>query len=321
MPTTTQTNARKVLTNNAPTPAESKALAVAMVAVPGVAVVPEDETQMGVITDAIMAAYDEFADPQFAADDANEAALGSRERIMIRMAELSEHDGWLAKYTDGACDAALAKWSVGKNRLPTTIAQFKVELRRAIHPSARNHVADAIAESQDVWQAEVDEARIAREADKNAKPERPLLKAFAKRYHMVAGSKGMLQAHIDADTKKNAKVTHDIANDAHALAEAHQSEAAQPSATAAARTIAKLVEAIRVIRSEYPVAELDEMLEIAEGIDADTLKNAKAKADRETQRNADIAKRKAERDARQAAFNGKTPTTKVRNVIDDLTNV
>ena len=102
---------------------------------------------------------------------------------------------------------------------------------------------------------------------------------------MVAGSKGVLQAHIDADKPapkagtpdKRIATDHGDASDPYAIAGAKQSaDKADPKA--AARVIAKLVKAIEAIKLEFPVGELDEILLLAEDLDADTFAKAKAKA-------------------------------------------
>lgn len=291
---------------------------------------PEAETEASVITKAIMGVFDLYADPAFASDDATEALAGARERLLLDAAELSIAGDWDAKHfvtgkTGDVLDAALEAWSKGKNRLPTTLAQFKVELRRAVHPSARAYVEDAYNDTRDAWDAERADAKAAKAA--GTKHDAPLMKAFAKRYHMWAGSKGVLQAHIDADKPapkagtpdKRLAGDHEDAADPHTIAGAKQA-AERHDPKAAARVIAKLCKAIEEIRQEFPVGELDELLLIAESLDADVFAKAKAKAAIEAAK-AQKAQERATK-ARSVLTAPATPKGKaaaIENALDDLT--
>src|SRR6185503_5888572 len=152
----------------------------------------------------------------------------------------------------------------------TSLAQFAVELRRAMHPSARDYVVDAIANSRDQWE------------QSSKSEDHPLRKAFAKRYHMVAGSKGILQAHIDVDMPapkagtpdKRIATDHGDASDPYAIAGAKQ-QADKADPKAAARMIAKLVKALQAIETEFPVPAIGQMISFAAALDATPLANAK----------------------------------------------
>jgi hypothetical protein len=234
---------------------------------------PDSETQVGVITKAIMDAFTTLKPADDAVVDATTEAAGVRERVMGEMAQLSADEDWSADHITDAAKAAVEQWKGAHNLVSASLAQFAVELRRAMHPSARDYVVDAFADSREQWEAS---------GQTEAKP---LQKAFAKRYHMVAGSKGVLQAHIDADkappkpgeADKRLATGHDDASDPYAIAGAKQAvERVDPKA--AARVIAKLVKAVEAIKAEFPVGELDEILLLAMDLDANTFAKAKAKA-------------------------------------------
>lgn len=272
---------------------------------------PDDETQVSVITKAIMDAFTTLNPADDAVTDATNAATGLRERLMGELALLSAEEEFEADKISDAATAALAQWKGAHNLVPTSLAQFTVELRRAMHPSARDYVIEAIADSREQW-------------EQSSQAEgHPLRKAFAKRYHMVAGSKGVLQAHIDADKPapkagtpdKRIATDHGDASDPYAIAGSKQT-AERSDPKAAARVIAKLVKAIEAIKAEFPVGELDEILLLAEDLDADTFAKAKAKAAIEAAKAT-----KAQDRAKRAA----APVTKVKasqpaldDVIDDL---
>jgi hypothetical protein len=237
------------------------------------AVTPKDETQINVITKAIMDAFTTLNPADDAVTDATNAATGLRERLLGECAVLSAEQEFEADKISDAATAALAQWKGAHNLVPTSLAQFAVELRRAMHPSARDYVVDALEDSRELWEQSA-------QTDGH-----PLRKAFAKRYHMVAGSKGVLQAHIDADKPapkagtpdKRIATDHGDASDPYAIAGAKQA-ADKVDPKAAARVIAKLVKAIEAIKAEFPVGELDQILLLAEDLDADTFAKAKAKA-------------------------------------------
>jgi hypothetical protein len=276
---------------------------------------PEAETQVGVITKAIMDAFTTLNPADDAATDAANAATGVRERLMGELALLSAEQDFEADKISDAATAALAQWKGAHNLVPTSLAQFAVELRRAMHPSARDYVVDALENSRELW-------------EQSSQTEgHPLRKAFAKRYHMVAGSKGILQAHIDADKDapkagtpdKRIATDHGDASDPYAIAGAKQSaDKADPKA--AARVIAKLVKAIEAIRQEFPVGGLDELLLIAESLDADTFAKAKAKAAIEAAKAAKAQERVTK--ARTVLSTPAAPKGKaaaIENALDDLT--
>jgi len=233
---------------------------------------PDDETQVSVITKAIMDAFNTLNPADDAVTDATNAATGLRERLLGECALLSAEQEFEADKISDAATAALAEWKGAHNLVPTSLAQFAVELRRAMHPSARDFVIEAVESSRDFWE------------DSAQTDGHPLRKAFAKRYHMVAGSKGILQAHIDADKPapkagtpdKRIATDHGDASDPYAIAGAKQNaDKADPKA--AARVIAKLVKAIEAIKLEFPVGKLDDMLLIAVDLDAEVFAKAKSR--------------------------------------------
>lgn len=274
---------------------------------------PDSETQVGVITKAIMDAFTTLKPADDAAEDAATEAAGVRERVMGEMALLSAEQEFEADHIGDAATAALVQWKGAHNLVSTSLAQFAVELRRAMHPSARDYVVEAFEDSRELW-------------NKSSQAEgHPLRKAFAKRYHMVAGSKGVLQAHIDADKPapkagtpdKRIATDHGDASDPYAIAGAKQAvERVDPKA--AARVIAKLVKAVEAIKAEFPVGELDEILLLAMDLDADTFAKAKAKAAIEA---AKAAKRRnvLTAPATPAAAPTKGKAAAIENALDDLT--
>jgi hypothetical protein len=269
---------------------------------------PDSETQVSVITKAIMDAFTTLNPADDAVTDATNAATGLRERLMGELALLSAEEEFEADKIADAATAALTQWKGAHNLVPTSLAQFAVELRRAMHPSARDYVIEAVADSHTQWQESADTEG------------HPLRKAFAKRYHMVAGSKGVLQAHIDADKPapkagtpdKRIATDHGDASDPYAIAGSKQT-AERSDPKAAARVIAKLVKALEAIRVEFPVGEIDQMLLIAERIDANTFATAKS--------HAAIKAAKAKAAARPTpAPKAKASQPALDDVIDDLTS-
>jgi hypothetical protein len=293
-------------------------------------VIADEDTQTSVITKHVMSAFDKFASGAFATMEANEqhtkaqeSERGIRERLMVNLAELSAKDAWKEGAIADACKQAVEKWSDGKNRLPTTLAQFSVECRRAMHPAACEHVKTAFDTSREAWNAErvtVEEARVTAKNDgtKFVKPATPLSDAFGKRYHMVAGSKGMLQAYIDAATKKNPVVTANDAATPEALASVHeQTERQDPRK--AARTLAKIVSALEAIYAEFPAQDISDMLEYARDIDAKALEEAKAEAIRAAKKAAKrtLVREPVARSKRNASTTA-TDATTTDDAIDDL---
>jgi len=276
---------------------------------------PESEEQTRVITKAIMDAFNTLKPADDAAEDAAMEAAGVRERIMGEMALLSAEQEFEADHIADAATAALTQWKGAHNLVSTSLAQFAVELRRAMHPSARDYVVEAFEDSRGHWQESAESEG------------HPLRKAFAKRYHMVAGSKGILQAHIDADKDapkpgtpdKRIATDHGDASDPYAIAGAKQ-QAERVDPKAAARVIAKLVKAIEAIKAEFPVGELDEILLLAEDLDADTFAKAKAKAAIEAAKAAKAAERTTKaRSVLTTPAVGKGKAAAIENALDDLT--
>lgn len=246
----------------------------------GLVPTPEADTEASVITKAIMGMLDAFADPQYAAAEAAEKAMGARESIILGGAKLSAKLKFDAKHfgTKGGdiVDAAVAAWRDGKNREPASLDQFKVELRRGIHPSARDYVAKAHADVAKAWKAE------------EGKAETPLRKMFQRQYHMWIGSRGIVQAHIDAEKPapeggkpdKRLATSHEEAADIEGLVANQEAAAANPvvDAKAAARKMAKAVEALMEIHAEFPLREIANFLEAVDKMDARDLSRAREKA-------------------------------------------
>lgn len=310
------------LPNTKPSAAATKAIEAALPVVPMVA---KPNAEIAAITKAIIGAFDEYAEPGLAVNEATEAskaanaaAEGTRERLMKRMCAVADKAGWNNPANlEEASKLAVTQWAEGKNRLPSTLAQLRVELFRAMHPSARPYVTDAFEDAKVSWREEreaVAEAKAAIDAakadgvkkdDLPPPAEAPLMKTFAKSYHMVAGNKGILQAHIDADDPKCAAITsHEEAADPHMLAETRNG-VVRRDPKVAARTLAKLVETIEAIYAEFPAASLATMANFARNLNAKALEDAKV-----------MARAKAEVAAKRNAAPSTTPR-KARNAIDE----
>jgi hypothetical protein len=286
----------KTLPNTNPTPAETKANVITPAIL--TAIVAKPDAEIEAIARAITPALDEYEAPGLAVNDAADAsreagakAEGTRERLMKRLAGVADKHGWNnADKLKAGCDQAIAKWSEGKNRLPTTLAQLKVELYRAMHPAARPYIEDAFADAKHAW-AEERAAVAAGKAERDAAiaanvkkaelpelPDAPLQKTFAKCYHLVAGNKGILQAHIDVADPKKPVASHDEAADPHMLAETRD-RAVRQDPKAAARALAKLVDTVEAIYAEFPAASLQTMANFARALNYKALEEAKIKRD------------------------------------------
>lgn len=320
----------KTLPNTTPqSDAATKAIAAATTGSEPLAIIAKPDAETAAITKALLNAIDEYAEPALAVSEASEAskaanaaAEGARERLIKRMVAIADKAGWNNpdKIRAGG-DAAVAAYNERRSNNPmtkATLSQLRTELCRAMHPSARPYVANAFEDAKVCWREEREAVADAKEAIDAAKAEgkkgddlppaaeTPLLKTFAKPYHLVAGNKGILQAHIDADDPKSASVTsHEEAADPHMLAETRNRVVRQDPKTAA-RTLAKLVDTIEAIYAEFPAASLATMANFARNLNAKALEDAKV-----------MARAKAEITAKRNAAPSATPR-KAHNAIDEL---
>jgi hypothetical protein len=111
---------------------------------------------------------------------------------------------------------------------------------------------------------------------------------FQRRYHMWIGSKGIVQAHIDAEKPapeggkpdKRLATTHEEAADIDGLVANQEAAAANPviDPKAAARKLAKVIEALMEIHADFPLGKITEFLEEIDGVTASDLSKAREKA-------------------------------------------
>lgn len=258
-----------------------------------VVALPEPE-EVTAIRKAVTKALDAYAASAYSTMDAkihHETAIdserGVRERLMLNLSEVSAKLNCTKDHIDTAVTAAVAAWSEGKNTLPTTLAQFTTECKRAMHPAAREHVKTAYDASREAWSAEVQEQADWRQAckdtpkgeDKPEQPARPLQDAFIKRDFMVAGHNGVLQTYIDMDEKKNPSARIDDPTDFETLA-AQRLGAKQTDPRRAARELAKLADTLQGMFDTYHHDDIKAMLDYANDMVADKKLHEKLEASR-----------------------------------------
>jgi hypothetical protein len=262
----------------------------------GMQTTPTEETQTEVIKREMLSVFSAFAlerdkvaevQGQLRATEDSERTV--RESVMVRLAKLSIKNNWTEGHIDDGIKLALEAFKARSNAnlLPSSLTQFKGELRRAMHPSARAHIADAITTANAFWGEEVNNAKTVREANKHlpegtkaVAPKEPLKQTFQRRYHLIAGDKGLLQAHIDG--LQSAGLTDDPV----ALAN-YRIRTTREDPDEAAKVIARLVKQITVIHDEFPAAELEAIIAFVKKSDvAKALTRAKAKKNLETAGNA-----------------------------------
>ena len=244
-------------------------------ATPAPQVVPEAQTQQGVITAAVMAAYDEFVTPTITTATLREdvgkalnAEHGVRAKLAIRLAGLAITGNWGEDNIVDAVKAASEKWAKGRNAVPTTLAQFSVELKRAMHPKAREHVETAFTLARNAFAAERKAADAEIAKDPKAKPDMPLNKMFSRAYQCAIGSKGMLAAHI-SDMPE--------AVDPHMLAEARSFDE-RTDTSKAARRFDKIMAQLKELHDEFPARELATILSYAGKINKKALDAARRRS-------------------------------------------
>lgn len=228
---------------------------------------PASETAAAAIATAFREAFDGIVDSSRDIDaakdgvtQATEAGDGVRERVLVRTAKASREAEWTADQINSVKRADLiADWSKGRNYTPKSIGQFATEVAQAMHPSARDHVESALTLSRTMWEQEREAAAAARKA--GTTPDETLKNAFKKRYHMVAGSSGILASHIKADmVDKHGKpvhphMTHEIAADPHELASVNAG-VAQNSAKRAASVVNRTLETLNELAKDFPEPNL-----------------------------------------------------------------
>jgi hypothetical protein len=283
-------------------------------------IVDADKTQVSVFTSAMYGVFDTFATEarktQAAKDDATkaqDAEHGVRETLLLKLATFSAAQALTVDFVKENLNPKTLTdaWAKDRkiNHKLTTLTQFCVECRRAMHPQARDHVADAITESLRAWKAEdasveaqrADNAKaqeIAAKKSETFKPtpiEQPLHAKFARRYQLVAGNKGMLQSRIDGLAE---------AGDPVALADKRE-VIEHTSETLAAKRMASLAKTLAEIYQDFPASQIQTMQALAKALadKPEILALARDKALRASAvQNADI-----EAQAQLAAMQASTP--------------
>jgi hypothetical protein len=253
----------------------------------GMQTTPAEDTQTEVIKREMLSVFsafslerDKVAEVQNQLRKTEDAERTVRESVMVRLAKLSIKNNWTAAHIEDGVNLALKAFADNHNgqMLPSSLNQFKGELKRAMHPSAREHISEAITTGNAFWGKEVDNAKAVREANKHlpegtkaVAPKEPLKRAFQRRYHLIAGDKGLLQAHIDGLASAG------LTDDPVALA-GYRVRTTREDPDEAAKVIARLVKQISVIHEEFPAAELEAIIAFVKKSDvAKALTRAKAK--------------------------------------------
>lgn len=231
-------------------------------------VTPTSETAAAAIASAFKAAFDGIVDASRTLDtakqgvrDADDAGDSVKERVLVNAAKVSREKGFTADQLNSVKRADLiADWSKGRNYTPGSLSQFATEIARAMHPSARDHVESALTLSRTLWEQERDAAKVARLA--KTEVIEPLKDAYSKRYQMFVGSTGMLAAHVKADAvhkktglPEHPHLTHELAADPHALAEAN-ADASQGSEKRAASVVNRALETLNELAKDFPEPNL-----------------------------------------------------------------
>jgi hypothetical protein len=124
------------------------------------------------------------ADLTAQAKAAGEAAMGAREGIMQRIAQMSVASNLTEAEVRGAC--ALAA-SMGNDKTDKSVSTFIADVKRAAHPNVRDRFDTLFALRNDAWEME--------QLDKEGG--QPIKKAFKRKYHAL---NAVLTAVLDGVT-------------------------------------------------------------------------------------------------------------------------
>ena len=206
-------------------------------------------------------------------------------KLVIELAEAAEKNGWNYKFCEAGIDAALKAYEDQSNGQwkASSMSQFRSECLRAMHPSARTHIASDFQQADEMWDEEGEALKAAREEAKEAgtkfvKPDglTPLRDTFGRKWHMVVGSKGTAaQRAIVRKDKTEQEALRDLADDPAQLAAAHQ-EADRIDPRKAAKALQKAIEAIEHINATFPHKDFRTVLDFLAGVDTDALQKAYA---------------------------------------------
>jgi hypothetical protein len=134
------------------------------------------------------------SDARESANSASQAATGEREHLLVTLSDAALTQQWDGILLEQGVDAAKA---ARNNQKDTSINTFASEIKRACHPSVRAHVSEFFTLADAAWEADG-------ETD-----DKPLRKAFARKYHMVVGA--MFNAAIAGDAPTNETTLRDMA--------------------------------------------------------------------------------------------------------------
>lgn len=235
----------------------------------------------------ITKAHDAVTEAQSAAKDAGEAQVGVRQTILCELATAAIAGKWSVEHAKAGIDAAIAAYEAAANdkdaakKTVGTLRQFASECMRAVHPKAREHVEQAFEEADALWEAEGERIEAAKAGAKAAgtkyvadPTETPLRSAFKRKWHMVAGSTGMLANHASDDADKQA-----LAEAPEMLADAVMHDE-RIDAKRASKAIKRVLDVIEDVAAEFPHNSWDTVLRFLNGLDAKKLADYRAKDQR-----------------------------------------
>ena len=261
-------------------------------ATPAAPVVAKLHTSITQAQNAFAATIERLAKARDAATDANDAAkaagvaqVGVRQTILCELALAATEGNWSTEHARAGIEAAIAAYEAAANDKDAakvtagTLRQFIGECLRAMHPKAREHVAEAFAEADRLWDEEGERLEATKAASKAAGDKKfvadpaefPLRTAFKRKWHMVAGSTGLLAARASDDADKVA-----LAEAPEMLADAVAHDE-RIDAKRAAKAIKRVLDVIEDVAEEFPHNSWDTVLRFLNGLDAKKLADYRAK--------------------------------------------
>lgn len=196
-----------------------------------------------------------------ALDAEREADASGREQTLRRMARLSMVSSWSAKDVEtGVGDAVAALSTKNGPKLPGSIKTFTDECKAVMLPGLREHFADIMDAATTVWAAETE----ARKDDKDAHA--PARKAWKRRYHTITMCARALPEHgLLLDTPE--LVTQ------YAVFKDPDMDAGKVY-----KQIETALEALEVIKKNFPDLNVASAAMSLAGVTKDTLERARASA-------------------------------------------
>lgn len=209
------------------------------------------------VSNAFNAVNAKDADRKEAADQltgAQNDAVGVREKLLTTLAAASHQHKWDTDQIAAGVDAAHAKLNDKKN---ASINTFAAEIRKAIRPAVRGHVAKLFELASLAWDAEG-------AADKGEV--KPLRKAYARRYHMVVG------AMFDATLAGEMPTTIEDLNEA----AVRKLRGQQLDAAKVFKRLEGILGQLRTFHADFPVEGIGTCVEFLQDVSIDDLKGALA---------------------------------------------